>query len=136
MLFKIGLLMCYLPRLKSVHLSGLSRHSQSNKTNHLVWFLVSNPKTKTKTKNQFFLFKNQKPNQKTKIFVNQNIKNRFDFSEISLLVHLPISPAYKSPLHTRSIYGGNVSTIGRQRRARSFISCLPSLNNLYHLWMV
>ena len=36
----------------------------------------------------------------------------------------------------RSIFGSNVSTIGWHRRARSSISCLPSLNDLHHLWMI
>ena len=56
------LFMCYLPRLKSVHLSGLRRHSKPKKNNHLVLFLVSNPKTETKTKIQFFFgFKTKLP---------------------------------------------------------------------------
>ena len=34
-------------------------------------------------------------------------------------------------LLTRSIFGGNVSTFGRTRDARSSISCLPYLNDLH-----
>ena len=39
-------------------------------------------------------------------------------------------------LLTRSIFGGNVSTISRSWRARSWISYLSSLNDLHHLWTV